>query len=205
MHAEAYVRLYDEHQELLQAGDFIPLVHKMHLDTKLDQNVINFAIKEPALEHREIAINISLRFIQDKNMVQWLKKRLASVQDGRVFNFEISNNNLLYSVNEAFEFARTLTDSGHKFGIDRFSIEENTNLNYLQMLTPDYLKIDSIYLHEMIQGKEGQKNSALKILIESLDIKIIASNIEDKEIKEALETAGIKYFQGSLLAKPALI
>lgn len=205
MHTEAYVRLYDEHQTLLQAGDFIPLVHKMRLDTKLDQNVINYAFQEEALQSREIAINISLRFIQDKEMLQWLKERLASVADSRVFNFEISNHNLLHCVNEAFEFANMLTDSGHKFGIDRFSIEENTNLNYLQMLTPDYLKIDSIYLHEMIQGKEGQKNSALKILIESLDIKIIASNIEDKQIKEALETAGIKYFQGSLLAKPALI
>lgn len=205
VHTEAYVRLYDEHQTLLQAGDFIPLVHKMRLDTKLDQNVINYAFQEEALQSREIAINISLRFIQDKEMLQWLKERLASVADSRVFNFEISNHNLLHCVNEAFEFANMLTDSGHKFGIDRFSIEENTNLNYLQMLTPDYLKIDSIYLHEMIQGKEGQKNSALKILIESLDIKIIASNIEDKQIKEALETAGIKYFQGSLLAKPALI
>lgn len=205
IHTEAYVRLYDEHQTLLQAGDFIPLVHKMRLDTKLDQNVINYAFQEEALQSREIAINISLRFMQDKEMLQWLKERLASVPDSRVFNFEISNHNLLHCVNEAFEFANMLTDSGHKFGIDRFSIEENTNLNYLQMLTPDYLKIDSIYLHEMIQGKEGQKNSALKILIESLDIKIIASNIEDRQIKEALETAGIQYFQGSLLAKPALI
>ncbi len=205
VHAEAYVRLYDEHQTLLQAGDFIPLVHKMHLDTKLDQNVINYAIKEDVLQSREIAINISLRFIQDKDMLKWFKERLASIQEGRVFNFEISNHSLLHSVNEALEFAKILTNSGHKFGIDRFTVKENTNLNYLQMLTPDYLKIDSIYLHEMIQGKEGQKNSALKILIESLDIKIIASNTEDAQIKDALETAGIKYFQGSLLAKPALI
>jgi EAL domain-containing protein (putative c-di-GMP-specific phosphodiesterase class I)/HAMP domain-containing protein len=205
LHAEAYVRLYDEDQTLLQAGDFIPLVHKMRLDTKLDQNVINFVIKEDALQNREIAINISLRFMQDKDMLQWLKERLASVDDSRVFNFEISNHNLLHCVNEALDFAKMLTHYGHKFGIDRFSIEDNTNLNYLQMLTPDYLKIDSMYLYEMIQGKEGQKNSALKILIESLDIKIIASNIEDKQIKEALETAGIQYFQGSLLAKPALI
>jgi EAL domain-containing protein (putative c-di-GMP-specific phosphodiesterase class I) len=70
---------------------------------------------------------------------------------------------------------------------------------------PDYLKIDSSYLHDMLKGKDGQSNNALKILIESLDIKIIASNIEQKQIKEDLETAGIKYFQGSLLAKPALI
>ena len=205
VHAEAYVRLYDEHQTLLQAGDFIPLVHKMRLDTKLDQNVINYAIKEELLQSREIAINISLRFIQDKDMLQWLKERLASVQGSRVFNFEISNHNLLHCVDETFDFAKMLTQSGHKFGIDRFTVEDSINLNYLQMLTPDYLKIDSAYLHEMIQGKQGQTNNALKILIESLDIKIIASNTEDSHVKEALEAAGIKYFQGSLLSEPKLI
>jgi len=205
MHAEAYVRLYDENQTLLEAGAFIPLVHKMRLDTKLDQNVINYVIKEELLQNREIAINISLPFIQDKEMVQWLKERLASVKDNRVFNFEISNNNLLHCVDEALDFAKMLTHSGHKFGIDRFTVENNSNLNYLQVLMPDYLKIDSSYLHEMIKSKDGQKNNALKTLIESLDIKIIASNTEDKQVKDALEEAGIKYFQGSLLAKPALI
>ena len=205
IHAEAYVRLYDEHQTLLEAGDFIALVHKMRLDTKLDQNVINYAIKEELLQNREVAINISLRFVQDKDMLKWLKERLASVHENRVFNFEISNHNLLHCVDEALEFSKMLTQSGHKFGIDRFTVEENTNLNYLQMLTPDYLKIDSTYLHEMVQGKQGQINNALKILIESLDIKIIASNTEDNKVKEALQAAGIKYFQGSLLAKPTLI
>jgi diguanylate cyclase (GGDEF)-like protein len=205
LHAEAYVRLYDEHQTLLQAGDFIPLVHKMRLDTKLDQNVINYAIKEEVLQSREIAINISLRFIQDKDMLKWLRERLASVHENRVFNFEISNHNLLHCVDEALEFAKMLTQSGHKFGIDRFTVEDNTNLNYLQMLTPDYLKIDSTYLYEMVQGQQGQTNNALKILIESLDIKIIASNTEEARIKETLEAAGIKYFQGSLLAEPKLI
>jgi EAL domain-containing protein (putative c-di-GMP-specific phosphodiesterase class I)/GGDEF domain-containing protein len=205
VHTEAYVRLYDENETLFQASDFIPLVHKMNLDTKLDQNVINYAIKEERLHNREIAINISLHFIQDSDMLKWLKERLASVQDNRVFNFEISNHNLLHCVDEALAFSKMLAQLGHKFGIDRFTVENNTNLNYLQVLMPDYLKIDSSYLHDMLKGKDGQSNNALKILIESLDIKIIASNIEQKQIKEDLETAGIKYFQGSLLAKPALI
>ena len=98
-----------------------------------------------------------------------------------------------------------LRKAGHHFGIDRFSIEEGTNLNYLQMLKPQYLKIDSNYLHHMLQGKQGQSNPALQILIESLDIKIIATNLEDKKIKESLQHAGIKYFQGSLLAEPKLV
>ena len=205
LHAEAYVRLFDEDKNMYEAGDFIPLVHKMRLDTKLDQNVINYAIKEPSLQETMIAINISARFIQDKGALSWLKERLASVSPGRVFNFEVSNQNLLGAINEAQNFSNMLHEAGHNFGIDRFSIEHESNLNYLQMLKPEYIKINSSYLNDMLQSKQGQTNNALQILIESLDIKIIATNLEDKKTRESLEKVGIKYFQGSLLTKPKLV
>jgi EAL domain-containing protein (putative c-di-GMP-specific phosphodiesterase class I) len=204
-HSEAYVRLYDEDKNLHTASDFIPLVHKMRLDTKLDQNVINYALKEDSLQEREIAFNLSLPFIEEPEMLQWLKERLAGLSGKKVLNFELSNRSLLGSLKEAFALAAMLRQSGHNFGIDRFSIEEESNLNYLQILKPKYIKIDSIYLHDMLQGREGHSNPALQILIESLDITIIATNLEDQTIKEALQATGIKYFQGSLLGKPKLI
>jgi len=205
LHSEAYVRLIDEDKNIHEAGSFIPLIHKMHLDTKLDQNVINYALKEPLLDEMKLAINLSLRFLQSNESVQWLKERLASVSKEKVLNFEMSNHNLLSSLNEAYAFSSMLRESGHIFGIDRFSVEEGANLNYLQMIKPEYLKIDATYLQDMLTGEQGQKNNALQILIESLDIKIIATNIEDKEIKQKLESLGIKYFQGSHLAKPKLV
>lgn len=205
LHAEAYIRLFDEEKNIYEAGDFIPLVHTMRLDTKLDKNVINYAMKEPSLQDRNIAINVSLRFIQDKPALVWLKERLATLAGDRVFNFEVSNQTLLSALNEGLEFANMLRESGHNFGIDRFSIEDESNLNYLQMLKPEYIKINSKYLHDMLQNEQGQVNNALQILIESLDIKIIAANLESQEIKESLESIGIKYFQGSLLSKPKLM
>lgn len=205
LHSEAYVRLIDEDKKIHEAGSFIPLVYKMKLDTKLDQNVINYALKEPLLDEMQLAINLSLRFLQSSESTQWLKERLAGVSQNKVLSFEMSNRNLLNSLNEAYTFSTMLRESGHKFGIDRFSIEEGTNLNYLQMIKPEYLKIDANYLQDMLTGEQGQKNNALQILIESLDIKIIATNIENKKIKESLEKAGVKYFQGSHLAKPKLV
>ncbi len=205
LHAEAYVRLFDENRQMHEAGDFIPLVHKMGLDTELDQNVINYAIKEPKIHQNNIAINISSRFIQDKESVQWLKGRLASISQDCKLSFEISNHSLLSCVNEGTEFSNMLRNAGHCFGIDRFNIEEESNLNYLQMIKPEYIKIDSQYLYSMLQGEQAQNNPVLQSLIERLDIKIIANNIENKSIKEFLEKMGIKYFQGSLLSKPKLV
>ncbi len=204
IHSEAYVRLFDEEQNIHEAGAFIPLVHKLHLDTKLDKSVINYVIKEPLLQDKDVAINISLRFLQDKDALRWLRQRLDNLSTDRKLNFEISNHNLLNCVDEASLFSKTLKETGHNFGIDRFNIEEGQNLNYLQMIKPEYIKIDSQYLHEMLTNAQGQENPALQDLIEILDIKIIASNIESQETKIFLEKMGIKYFQGSLLSKPKL-
>ncbi len=205
LHAEAYVRLFDENKQIHEARDFMHLVHKMRLDTRLDQNVINYVLKENSLANRDIAINISVRFIQDSGSMQWLKERLAGISKENLLSFEISNHNLLSSINEGLQFSTLLRETGHSFGIDRFTIEEGSNLNYLQMLKPKYLKIDSAYLQDMLQGDQGQTNHALQILIESLDIKIIATNIENKSVKDALEKVGIKYFQGSYLSAPKLV
>lgn len=205
LHSEAYVRLFDENKEIHEAGEFIHLVHKMKLDTRLDQNVINYILKENSLENRDIAINISLRFIQDRKSLQWLKERLAGLDEEKTLSFELSNANLLSNINDAQSFSNQLRESGHKFGIDRFSIEEGTNLNYLLMLKPHYIKIDGTYLKDILHGEQGQTNPALQTLIESLDIKMIATNIEDLRVKEYLEKVGIKYFQGSLLAEPKLV
>lgn len=205
LHSEAYVRLFDEDKVIHEAGSFIPLVHKMKLDTKLDQNVINYAINEPKLDYRDIAINISLRFLQSEESLKWLQERLAGLQADKKFNFEISNHNIVKALNEGLNFSSILTQTGHNFGIDRFSIEDETNLNYLQMLKPAYLKIDAQYLKDMLQGEQGQTNNALQNLIESLNIKIIATNIENEAIKTELESAGVLYFQGSYLCKPKLV
>ena len=205
LHAEAYVRLHDEENKLCQAKDFIPIIQELKLDTKLDKNVINHALKESTLEGIEIAINLSVDFVKDENALSWLKERLASQATHRVLNFEISNHTLLRAIGECTQLSKMLHSLGHNFAIDRFSIDEKANLNYLQMLKPTYLKIDSSYLANMLKDESGLMNPALQILTESIDTKIIATNIEHKKTKELLESAGIEYFQGSYLGEITLV
>jgi len=205
LHQEAYVRLYDEEKNIFEAKDFIPLVQKLKMGIHLDKNVINYALKVHSLDTKEIAINLSVEFIQDSNAIQWLKERLITQGKERIFNFEISNHALLRYITQATYLSTMLRELGHNFAIDRFSIESNSNLNYLQMLKPTYLKIDSRYLHDMLKDEHGATNPALQILTDTIDTKIIATNIEDSKTKEFLQSVGIHYFQGSLLGKMSLV
>lgn len=201
-HNEAYIRLMDANKQILPAGTFMPLVHQMNLDTELDKHVIKHTIEYANKTKEQIAINISLRFVQDKANIQWLVNTLQTCSTQ--LSFELSNNDLLTSLQECISFARSIQENGHLLGIDRFTAD-STNLNYLQVLKPSYIKFDSQYLHDMLCDKSGIQNNALQIMIHSLDIKIIATAIEEQSTKDALQKVGIDYFQGSLLAKPKLI
>ena len=201
-HQEAYIRLMDEQGQILPAGTFMPLVHKMGLDTQLDKNVIEFAQKQLSNTNKHLAINLSAAFIQDPNNFSWLAKVLN--KSAGKLSFEISNNDLLNNLKACISFANYVQDRGHYFGLDKFTAE-STNLNYLQDLKPSYIKFDSQYLHDMLCGHSGIQNNALQIMIHSLDIKIIATAVEEESIKIALQEVGIEYFQGSLLAKPEMV
>jgi len=201
-HQEAYIRLMDTKGQILPAGTFMPLVHKMGLEMQLDKSVINFANKQLGETNKHIAINLSLAFIQDSNNFNWLAKVLDN--SSSKLSFEISNNDLLTNLKSGISFANFVQAKGHHFGLDKFTAE-STNLNYLQELKPAYIKFDSQYLHDMLCDKSGIQNNALQIMIHSLDIKIIATAVEEESIKEALQEVGIEYFQGSLLAKPEMV
>jgi len=201
-HEEAYIRFMDNNRQILPAGTFMPLVHKMGLDTQLDRSVINFVLKQLNNTNKHIAINLSLAFVQDKESSTWLNEILDKALCK--FSFELSNNDLLTHLPEGIYFANMVQKKGHYFGLDKFTVE-SSNLNYLQELKPAYIKFDSQYLHDMLCDKSGIQSNALQIMIHSLDIKIIATAVEEESIKVALEEVGIKYFQGSLLAKPEMV
>jgi len=201
-HNEAYVRLIDEEGEMIPAADFMPVIHQMSLDTQLDRQIITYAIKHTQQDHPNLALNISLSFIKDAQSLLWLKKTFRSFN--QTLSFELSNHDLLTSIDAAITFAKSIQDSGHSFGIDRFTIDES-NLHYLQALKPSYIKIDSHYLYDMLCNQSGVQNNALQIMTHSLGITIIATSIEDEELKDALVKTGITHFQGDLLSKPQML
>lgn len=201
-HNEAYARLINEKGRIMPAATFMPLVHQMNLDTQLDRQVITYALKQLEQNQQKLALNISLPFIKDSLNIQWLQQLIINC--GQPLSFELSNHDLLTCIDTAISFSKSIRKSGHVFGIDRFTVDDS-NLHYLQAIKPSYIKIDSSYLHDMICDETGIQNNALKTMIQSLDIKIIATSTEDESIKDTLTKAGITHFQGSLLAKAQML
>ncbi len=199
-HEEVYLRLKEKDGTVLPAGSFLPVAHTLEMDVEIDKYTIDKVLASHYHLEHSIAINISSRFIKESASLQWLEKRLQESRPLKPLFFELSNNETLASIESCVLFAKMLKRHGHYFGIDKFTVH-NSDLKYLQQIKPAYIKVDQGYLTDiMISHHSGIENNALHIIMESLNITLIATAIEDEESRKRMQTIGVKCFEGRHIA-----
>jgi len=190
-HSEAYIRLNYENR-VHNAGFFMPMVEALGYTVSIDRFVIEEAIES---KKKSIAINCSLDFIRDTQTYNYLDIILKTKEIE--LSFEIGSYKLLRYLEEIKPFVEFVQNRGAKFGVDNLN-ENIQNLEFLQNIKPDYVKIDKQYILELADADTTKKNS-LKELMDSLDIIIIATTIENEESVIQLQNLDIEYLQGRYL------
>lgn len=204
-HREIFMRLEESDGGMHNAGYFMPIINRLGLHSKIDKYVISEAISylKSGTAETSLAINISAEFIAESSNLEWLAKEFEVLKEkhkNAILYFELSNNDVIHHKNACLALCKTLNNYGHRFGIDKFTGNAN-DFGYLQEMKPSYVKIDHRYISDMLQNETtGLKNESLNIMIQSLDIKLIATAVETMEEKISLEKIGIEYFQGTAIA-----
>ena len=81
-----------------------------------------------------------------------------------------------------------------------------SSLSSLAEIEPDYLKIDNVFVRD-IDRRQNKQNllEALMSFARKMKTRVIAEGIETPEELKALQTLGVEYGQGFLLARPMAI
>lgn len=197
LHQEIYVNMVDTEGVVQKAGFFMPMVVSLNLANSLDRYVLEKTV-EFLSDHKEhtLAINITDMFLNDRASFSWFRKLLVSAKHlvDRL-TFEISDSAIKNNLEICLDFAGLIKGLGFTFGVDRFAMSE-ASLENLQALKPNYLKVDHDYLIDAEAGKAAGSLKSLQTITESLGIKLIATKIDDDDLKRKLEENNIKYFQG---------
>jgi EAL domain-containing protein (putative c-di-GMP-specific phosphodiesterase class I) len=169
------------------------------LAKKIDQYVLEKTAKylEKNLTHI-VSVNISTGFCIDRVSLIWFRQFLNTrryLKNNLVF--ELHESTLIQYPEICLDIAGLLKGMNYAFGIDQFTLNESA-LDLLKKLNPDYIKVDHGYLYdaENVINTELALN-ALITITESLDIKLIAAKIENNEQRKMLSEKNIDYFQGS--------
>jgi len=205
---EVLIRLTDVDGIIRSAGYFMPFIEQLNRIEEIDKFVIKSAIHFLQLQspRNAIAINLSKSILENVLFKDWFIKTLIDAK-GIVSNisFELSERLIFEEKGTAWPLISELKKLGVGFGIDHFG-SGLTNMSYLQTLQPDYIKLDPSFSKSITDDEKTKSYiESLCGLTNSLDIKIIATSIENKAQQKNFSVLGIKYFQGYYYGAPTAL
>ncbi len=208
-HYELLVRMRDEQGQSIFPNEFLPSAERYNFISLIDRWVIRKALSlladTPAFlkQINFISINISGQSLANDELIDFICAQFDKTGvDGSKLCFEITETSTIKNLKTAVNLINELKKHGCSFAIDDFG-SGLSSYAYLKNLPVDYLKIDGIFVKEIVN--EPIDYALVKSINEVghiLNIKTIAEFVENNEIKGMLKAIGIDYVQGYGISKP---
>jgi len=142
--------------------------------------------------------DISLGYLEEFLM---LNVKKYNVEPSRVV-LELLEDIVTLTEANMLEQITSLRNKGFKIAIDDFGVE-NSNFSRLLELNPDYLKIDGMFIKDILNNEKSELIvETIVSLCKKRGIKVIAEFIHSKAVLEKIESMGIEYSQGYYIGEP---
>ncbi|MGE4503638.1 MAG: EAL domain-containing protein [Thiomicrospira sp.] len=200
---EVLARMQDLDGTLRAASYFMPAMEQFGKVLALDSLVLKMVLNH--LQQRAdgpmLAVNLSHSLLHDSEAVTQLFALIAQAK-GLALAFEFSEHWVAGDLALSTPILAGLREMGFKTGIDHFG-SRFINMQYLQDLRPDYIKLDGAFSRRI--ETDTQTQSYVKSLVEmaqSLDIEVIAMAVENADQLRAFSAVGVKFYQGYHFGAP---
>ena len=206
--SEVLVRMLDADNNLILPGTFLPTAERYNLITRLDLWVVTAVLKW--LQKQVSAgfdiycsVNLSGSSIADKDFLHSVIKCLDSCDvEPRRICFEITETAAIANLTSATQFIDQLKQRGCSFALDDFG-SGFSSFAYLKMLTVDYLKIDGLFVRDMVNDRiDFEMVKSINDIGHVMGKKTVAEFVEDQQTLEALRELGVDYAQGYAISRP---
>lgn len=184
---------------LAEVGDIIHSLTDKVLDIALAQQK---TWREQGLDF-DISVNLSARNLIDDRCIESLDALLKKHQTkpGRV-ELEITETALMQDPEGAKELLNRMAAMGVKLSIDDFGTGYSS-LAYLRNLPISYLKIDRVFVRDMVANEQDTIIVQSTIaLAHNLGLKVIAEGVEDQDAMHQLKTMNCDMIQGYHISRP---
>lgn len=152
------------------------------------------------------SINLSALSMSDDGILARLHEHLGQgdVQTDKIV-FEITETATVGNYDSAREFIRQIRRYGCRFCIDDFG-SGNASYGYLRNLRTDTLKIDGVFVKDMVTDPDLLAMvKSMNDIAHSLGMKTVAEFVANPEILDLAKEIGVDYGQGYEIARPVHI
>ncbi len=200
--AEALVRIIDRNGKIYTPDFFIDYLENSHYFSSFENWAISEIVEKIKKWRINLSLNISGQTFSNPIILSLLSAIPSDIRDKLII--EITERTFINDPEYAMEILRQIKsmDNPPKIAIDDFGTGYSSMI-YLRDLPVDIIKIDKIFIKDMVKDKKSL--AIVQTIIElarRLDKKILAEGVETREQFEILKSMGCDFVQGFLFSKP---
>lgn len=153
----------------------------------------------------KLSVNLSPRQFRRHDLGEQIRKTLCDtcLPPGSL-TLEVTEGMLMANLDQGIELLAEMRRLGVSVAVDDFGTGYSS-LSYLKDLPIDYLKIDRVFVKDIVtDGNDAAIANSIIVLAHNLGLKVVAEGVESKETLNILEGFGCDQYQGYLFSKPVL-
>lgn len=210
---ESLLRFEDDNDNVIEPSQFIPILEETGMMAEAGKWVIEETCRQLRAwqlsglfpKHGFLSFNVSPKQLLDDSIVTTITNacHLHSIEPHYLV-MEITETVLISKPQKVKKILEDLKKIGLQFALDDFGTGYSS-LSYLQQYPFDHIKIDRSFIKNVLTDKNDAKiTKAIISLAKSLDLKITAEGVTDKDTLAFLKDSGVDHYQGYLLGRPLL-
>lgn len=207
------LRMVGKDGQLILPRAFIPLAERVGMVQRIDLWAVNSLLLQLAgAQNRHTALGLIIRLspatLADPESLESIERSIVNtgVPADRLI-FEIRDNPELANLPAALHFITRLHGIGCRFVLNGADTESGLMLHLrAQRLPGDFVRIDRGVVQRVAEQAQARETVAsISQLANSLDMRVIAGEVDDDLTMQALREAGVDYVQGKRLGEARLI
>lgn len=207
--AEALIRWQHPEWGRIAPDQFIPIAEESGLILPLGEWVIRQACEHIKSWHQQglppipVSVNLSGRQFMQPNLVEMVSQILQETGvDPQYLELELTESMLMSDAEETIEKLLDFRALGITLSIDDFGTGYSS-LAYLKKFPIQALKIDRSFIQDLrVDGNDDAIVKATIAMANSLNLKVIAEGVENRDQLKILTNYCCQEVQGYLFAKP---
>ena len=208
---EILVRMLSEDGETLPPGAFMSAAERYQMMSALDRWVVRNTLDALAnadnlleISLGSFSINISGQSLADDEFPAFLEQQiLESGVSPDSLCFEITETSIVRNLERAQRCIRRLRKLGCRLALDDFGTGY-CSFAYLKDLPVQYLKIDGVFVRDMLENPLSDAIVASTVKIAGvMGAATVAEHVENDLLAQRLRQHGIDFVQGFAVGKPA--
>lgn len=198
---ECLIRIV-ENEKVISPFLFLDIAKKIRYYTSLTKIMIEKSFKEFEKRDNEFSINFSFEDILDKEVVNFLLKKLNEYKVNKRLIIEILESENIDDFEILKDFVKKMKTLGVRIAIDDFG-SGYSNFSYILQMKPDFIKIDGSIIKN-IDHCQNSYNIAKSItqFAKRINAKTIAEYIHSKDVYDKAKKLKIDAFQGFYFSEP---